>query len=63
MVGRKFIELIRKKGIVDIFHKFNKGEEFPLISKKQREALIKYFEDDINNIEIFTGENLDNWKK
>jgi len=59
--GARFIDFIRKRGIVDIFHNINKGDDFPTLSEKQREQLLKYFYDEVKKIELFSGRKLDNW--
>jgi len=61
--GKFFIDFIRKRGIVDIFHNINKGDDFPTLSEKQREQLLKYFYDEVKKIEQFSGRKLDNWFK
>ena len=56
----KKIEYLRKhnREYIDLFHRFNKGSAFPILSQEKKRSLAKYYWDDISALSDFLGRDL-----
>lgn len=59
--GQWMMETLRRKGVVNIFHKLNEGEAFPQLSAEARKRLAEMYQDDVNALAQLLGRDLSHW--
>ena len=60
-IGSSFIEFIRRKGWVNLFHTINRGPSFPQMTMNHKKMLSQYYHDDTLALSEWLGRDLSGW--
>ncbi len=59
--ARRFMQFLRTRGVVDLFHKLNRGEDFPEFTAEHKRELAEYYLPDIEKLGEWTGRDMTHW--
>jgi len=55
------LDSMRQRGVFDVFHRLNRGDAFPEMSREHRRKLAEYYQDDIEALGRWLGQDLSHW--
>lgn len=62
LLGCTIVELLRRRGYVDVLHHFNRGSEgFPSLSPQRRIELARLYEEDVVGLSSWLNRDLTSW--
>jgi len=56
-----FIKVLRRSGWVDLFHRLNQGEKYPVLTETKRKELVAFFQSDVESLSKLLGRDLTHW--
>lgn len=59
--ARRLMQFMRTSGLVNLFHKLNRGEAFPEFTTEHKRELAEYYRPDIEKLSAWTGRDLSHW--
>jgi hypothetical protein len=59
--ARRIMQFARTSGMVNLFHRLNRGESYPPFTASHKRELAEYYRDDIEKLSNWTGRDLSHW--
>jgi len=55
------LDSMRRRGWVDVFHQFNRGDAFPPLPAHTTKRLVEHYQEDVTRLGRFVGRDLSHW--